>query len=236
VIEAQKFKKTKPLGAVMDGYLWLRPYTSLRSILVGVDPSKTPNYLRNPKRQWLNRSLVVDLYSCVWPAIDFALLWLVTERESGHPISAMIIGIVATYRLNEIFGGILWVLLRRARDDYADARKLAMTLLLYFEPILLFAILHGSCFILLNGCDPLAHSAGYSLDQRGWDWITALHYSVGRYTTVGAEGILPISTSAMILSDIETLVGIIMIALTISVFVSRALPSQAASDSRESGR
>jgi len=216
-------QKLKPLSILMVTYLKLHRHISLRAILLGADPTTTPKWLQESNSRWLNRSTLVDLYAMLWPLCDCFLLWLVMARLSCHATVAPAIALVALYRLNELFGGIFWVLTYRANVDSPNPRKFAFTFLNYVEPILLFAVLHGAISdILSNGGSQLV-PGGYLLEHRCWNWVTVLHYSVGRYTTVGAEGVSPTSPLTTILSDIETLVGVIMIVLTISVFVSRTI-------------
>jgi hypothetical protein len=142
--------------------------------------------------------------------------------------------VIALYRLNELFGGVFYILINRARHDYADGRKLLISLLAYLEPMLLFAVLHGVLSNLQGISRGIcAPGAGYSFAGKSWGASTLLHFSVGTYTTVGWGDVTPNYPSTMILSDIEAVAGIVMLTLTVSRFVSAALDAGMSEASRK---
>jgi hypothetical protein len=192
-------------------------------LLLGVDPSKTPKYLLNRRSQWFNRSTLVDFYALAWPVLDMFLLLFLCGFLTQRVVPAITLGLLALYRLNELIGGVFHVLLRRAAYDSADERKMIITVLAYLEPILLFGILHAAMSVVLSRCAGCTIGAGYSLERVSWHWSTIIYYSLGCYTTVGAAGVAPICPSTMLLSDLETITGIFMLASTISAFVSKTL-------------
>lgn len=215
----------KPLALLVNAYLWLHRKTSLRALLFGVDPSKTPEYISNCKYSSITRDTLVDVYALLWPAFDCLLLWFAGSNLMGHPHLALIVGIIVAYRVNELLGGIFHVLIKRAGLDGADGRKLAISLLAYIEPILLFGVIHGSLAAVLAGQSGAVASSGYSLGGRAWNWALLLHYSVGCYTTAGWGDVSANRVSTMFMSDIETVTGILMLACTISRFIAAAVDS-----------
>lgn len=214
--------RIKPLAVIANAYLSVHEKVSLRAILFGSDPTTAPKYIANSGSRWLNRSTLVDLYALMGPVVGFLLLSLVNGPASDCLTWALCIGALSVYRLNELLGGILRVVIRRSREDRADERKMAMSVIAYAEPMVIFAVLHGVLSVRLKAISGVV-GAGYSLGGRGWNWVTMLHMSVACYTTAGWGDVSPTSPSTMLLSDIEAVVGILMLALTISTFVSRAL-------------
>src|SRR5258708_4651067 len=172
----------KPLGMIVDAYLWLHSRTSFRALLFGSDPDKPPTYIVTREGRWFNRHTLVDFYAMTWPIFGCLLLWWTSASLKGRPMSAILIGLIAIYRLNELLGAMFYVLISRARFDAADARKLATSLLAYVEPILFFAILHGALAIYLSGINGSTDGTGYLLGGRPWNWSTMLHYSISCYT------------------------------------------------------
>ena len=165
----------KPLAIIVDAYLWIHEKTSLRALLFGPDPTKTPRYITAHHGRWINRDTLVDLYAIGRILIDRILLWLVVYHLREHRICALLVGLFTAHRLNELLG-VIYILLRRARADYADGRKLAITLLAYLEPIILFAILHGVISIVLSGRSGSFFAAGYSLGSNPWTLTAIVHY------------------------------------------------------------
>jgi hypothetical protein len=216
--------KVNPLGAFVEGYLRFYSYISLRALLFGVDPDHTRQYISAHQGAVFNRDTLVDFYAIGWPLFGCLLLWRISVSLQTHPLCALLICLIAIYRLNELIGGVLYVLVYRARYDFADARKLATSLLAYLEPILFFAILHGaSSAAVLFRATSSTTDTGYMLGGRPWTWVTMLHYSVGCYTTVGWGDVVATVPRTMVLSDIETVTGILMLTLTISRFVAAAM-------------
>jgi hypothetical protein len=146
---------------------------------------------------------------------------------------SVFISLCVLYRLNELFGGVFYVLILRARHDKADGRKMLISLLAYLEPMLLFAVLHGAVSRILT-LQATALGSGYSLSNRTWNWVTIMHYSIGCYTTVGWGDISATDSYTMMLSDLETVTGVIMLAFTISRLVAAALDANMSSS--EAGR
>lgn len=225
--------EVKPLAIFVEAYIWLHTRTSVRVLLFGADPTKTPNYILSNQGRWINRDTLVDLYAIIRVIIDCLLLWLVASPLQTHPMTALLVGLFTLHRLNELLGGVLYILIHRARFDYADGRKMAITLLAYLEPVLLFAILHGALSIILAGTSFSISGTGYALAGKPltWSWITLLHYSVGCYTTVGWGDVSATLPFTMALSDIETMTGVVMLTLTISRFVAAALDPGMAGES-----
>jgi Ion channel len=209
-----------PFGALVKCQFWAYSKFSLRSLLFGLNPELTPQFIVAHEGRWINRDTLVDLYAIGWPLIAACSLWRV---NSFGPLEESVVGLAITYRLWELCGGVFYVLVMRARFDYPDGRKMIISLLAYLEPILLFAVLHGVVALMLARCYGLGAGAGYSLGDRAWTWTTILHYSVGCYTTVGWGDISSNHSVTMLVSDAETVTGILMLTFTISRFVSAAL-------------
>jgi len=142
--------KVNILGKTVEAYLWVHSHMSLRALLFGRDPDHTPKYILAHQGRWINRDTLVDLYAIAWPVIGGLLLWLANAPLRGHPLCALFVGLIAIYRLNDLLGAVLYVLIYRARYDLVDARKLVISLLAYVEPILFFSILHGVLSIYLS--------------------------------------------------------------------------------------
>lgn len=209
-----------PFGALVSCQFWLYSKLSLRSILFGLNPEVTPKFITAHEGRWINRDTLVDLYAILWPLIAVSFLW---RANSCGEYGAWLVGLLTIYRLWELCGGVFYILVVRARFDYPDGRKIIISLLAYFEPILLFAVLHGVLSAIVSRWYGLGAGAGYSLGERGWTWSTILHYSLACYTTVGWGDISGNHTYTMLLSDIETITGILMLTFTISRFVSASL-------------
>lgn len=221
-------RNVKPLKSLVDLYLSIHRRISLRPILFGVDPDHTPNFIITHENRWFNRDCLVDVYAIVWPIAGLVLLYF-GSNPSIHFGWALFILVVAAYRLNELFGAVFYILVYRAREDTADGRKLAISLLAYLEPIILFAILHSVFSAILAAGKVTESGAGYNLNGQVWGAITAFHFSVECYTTVGWGDVSATNPCTMILSDIEAITGIIMLTLTVSRFVSAVLGPSTAS-------
>jgi hypothetical protein len=220
-------------GALVDCQFWLYSKFSLRSLLFGLNPEATPKFIQAHEGRWINRDTLVDLYAIAWPLIMAFFLW---RLNSYGELKASLIGLLTAYRLWELCGGVFYVLVMRARFDYPDARKMIISLLAYLEPILLFAVLHGALSVILSAWYGLGLGAGYSLAGRVWAWNTTLHYSLACYTTVGWGEISADHMCTMLLSDIETVTGILMLTFTISRFVSAALDATLRKRTEDTGR
>lgn len=207
----------------MDVYHKFHNKTSLRAILLGKDPSDTPKILIDHQSSWFNRSFFVDLYAIVWPCIEIILLYFLGSRLLNHPILTLIVGCWAIYRLHEITGGILHVLLHRSSFDHADERKMILTLLCYIEPILIFAIFYAVLFIVIPFFIGNQNVEIFSINKIKWGGLTAFYFSAACYTTVGWGDISAKHPLAMLLAGCESIFGVIMLTLTISVFISRAI-------------
>ena len=216
----------KPLKEIVEACLAFHSKISLRSKLFGPDPDLTPKFILDHQGRYFSRDMLVDVYAIFWPLFDCALLWLVVGPLHCSLVWTVGIGTIAAYRLFDLMGAILWVLIKRSPYDSADERKMAISLLAYVEPIFLFAILHGALSAILAINSNSIAGAGYALDGKAWNWVSVLHYSVGCYTTIGSGSVSALCPFSILLSDIETLTGIIMITLTITVFVSRALSAK----------
>jgi len=215
----------KPLGTLVDCYLWFHRTTSIRSRFFGVDPTETPKFIERNQSRWFNRDFLVDVYALAWPIACWATLWWLGTPSAirTNRCALIAIGVIAGYRLNELLGGVSYILIKRARADFADGRKLAISLLAYLEPIILFAVLHGVVSdVLANGNTALA-GKGYEIGNRLWRASTIFHFSVGCYTTVGWGDVTAVAPLAVCLSDVEAITGILMITLTLSRFVAAAL-------------
>jgi hypothetical protein len=235
-IQSHHPEDVRPLELVIAFYFWLHKKISVRAHLFGVDPTQTPHFITKHESAWFNRDFLVDIYAIIWPIGSvIALWWVGTSTVSENKIYCLlIVGLVAAYRLNELFGGVFYILINRARHDYADGRKLLISLFAYLEPILLFAVLHGVLSDVLGIVQALSTpGTGYTFAGRSWGAISILHFSVGCYTTVGWGDISASYPSTMILSDIEAVAGIIMLTLTVSRFVSAALDSGMSQESRK---
>lgn len=209
-----------PLDIIVKSYLKFHEKTSLRTFLLGKDPSQTPRFLQKHETYMFNRSTLVDTYAIMWLIIDLSILVLLGKLR-GHPIWASVLAVLGFYRLHDIWGNILHVFLHRSQHDYVSERKLALTFGVYVEPILVFAFLHSALEIVLKAWS--SSEEIYALGGRTWNWITSLHFSTACYTTVGWGDVSAKHPLAMILSSIESVMGILMLAMTISVFVSRSL-------------
>lgn len=215
----------RPLHGIVQTYLSVHKWISFRSLVFGRNPDEPPEWLRSRERgnSRFRRDFFVDLYAVFWPAVSIAVLyWIATPSAMAtNPLALALVGFLVVLRLNELLGGITYVLLERARKDVADGRKLLISLLAYVEPILLFAILHGVIYAVVVQDSPGAKV--YELAGRDWRAATVFHYSVGCYTTVGWGDVSAVHPFAMFASDVESITGILMLALTLSRFVSAAL-------------
>jgi len=215
----------RPLGAMVDLYLAVHEWTSIRCRLFGADPTLTPQFIKRHEGRWFNRDFFVDLYALAWPIASWLTLWWLgtpAAIRTNYYILSMV-GAIWIYRMNELLGGVLYILVKRARSDVADGRKLAISLIAYLEPVFLFSVLHGVVSAVLANGNVASAGVGYEVGGRLWRASTIFHFSVGCYTTVGWGDVTAVAPSAVILSDIEAITGILMLTLTLSRFVAAAL-------------
>jgi hypothetical protein len=128
---------------------------------------------------------------------------------------------LSLYRLNELFGAVLHVLLNRAKHDYVSGRKMGLTLLAYVEPILTFAVLHAMIATVVPCCPAAGSAEVYAFTGRAFSGCTFFYFSASCYTTVGWGDVTAVHPAAMFASSIESIFGLLMLALTVSTFVSR---------------
>src|SRR5688572_23341378 len=100
-------RNLKPLKCVVELYLFICRLISLRARVFGVDPDHTPNYIKKRESWWFNRDCLVDVYAIVGPIAGAALLTLVGNCPTKLPYwGVALIGVLALYRLNELFSAV----------------------------------------------------------------------------------------------------------------------------------
>jgi Ion channel len=215
----------RPLQIIASRALALSALVSLHDRLLGGDPDAASALVSGCARRrgvpaGEAYAIYHDIYILTWIALEVLALGAGAVTGTA-PAPALVICLLAAGRLLELLGGICRVMIRRRAYDDADERKLLMSLLVYLEGALLFANLHWyASRILLRYCSAAAAYATPAGIQ--WTSWTALYFSVGTYTTVGWGDVHACHPLAMVMSSVEAIVGVFVLAITISGFVSRA--------------
>ncbi|MGP1308592.1 MAG: ion channel [Phycisphaerales bacterium] len=115
--------------------------------------------------------------------------------------------------MSAIMSAHISVAVRAYRPNH---RTFAMASAAYLEPVAQFATLAVLLPVAVGVPDSVMYAG---LPVGGWDAVSAVYFSVGRYTTIGSS----ISASHVLsrtLATVETLCGVVLLLFTINSFLA----------------